>query len=54
MKLFTEYGGYKVSLIEQGGGSCLIWHYGDESQVVPLPEDVVYALMMLSERDNNA
>lgn len=54
MKLRTEYDGYTVTLIEQGGASCIIWHHDDESQVITLPAEVVYALMMLTERNNNA
>lgn len=48
MKLHTEYGGYKISLIEQGDASCLLWEHGNEAEIVPLPEDVVYALMNIN------
>lgn len=52
--MYTKYGDYRVSLIEQGEVSRLLWEHGNKAEIVPLPEDVIYAPMMLSERDNDA
>ena len=54
MKLQVTYENFTVSLIEQGDGSCLVWHKGDHTEVIPLPEDVVFALMSLKDTATSA
>ena len=53
MKLHTSHGEYKVSIIEQGDSSCLLWYTGESWKegegmgFMPLPEDVAFALISL-------